>query len=60
MAVKHTIAWVDIPVIDLDRVVAFYETVLGVSVQKRAEHGFEFGLLPHCDFHTSCERKSFQ
>jgi predicted enzyme related to lactoylglutathione lyase len=47
MAVTHTISWVDIPVVDLDRAIAFYETILGQTVVKRAEHGFEFGLLPH-------------
>ena len=47
MTVNNMIVWVDIPVLDLDRAVAFYSTILGQAVQKKSEHGFEFGLLPH-------------
>ncbi len=53
MTVKHTIAWVDIPVLDLDRAVSFYSAILGDSVEKKSEHGFEFGLLPHQDDNVS-------
>ena len=53
MTIKHTIAWVDIPVIDLNRAVVFYEAVLAEPVQKKSEHGFEFGLLPHFDDNVS-------
>ncbi|MDF1677645.1 MAG: VOC family protein [Legionellaceae bacterium] len=53
MTVKHTVAWVDIPVIDLDRAIAFYEKVLNAPIQKKSEHGFEFGLLPHPDDNVS-------
>lgn len=44
---KQTVSWVDIPVYDLDRAIVFYEKLLDAPVQKRSEHGFEFGLLPH-------------
>ncbi len=53
MTVKHTIAWVDIPVIDLDRAITFYSAVLGEPVQKKSEAGFEFGLLPHPEDNVS-------
>lgn len=47
---RHTIVWVDIPVIDLDRAVAFYSAVLGAAVAKHGA-GSEraIGILPHSD-----------
>ena len=53
MTVKHTIAWVDIPVIYLDRALAFYSEISGELVQKTDEHGFAFGLLPHQEDNVS-------
>lgn len=53
MTIKNTFCWVDIPVTDLDRAVGFYEGILGESVQKISEHGFEFCLLPHKDDNVS-------
>ncbi len=41
--------WVDIPVIDLDRAIAFYSAVLGEPVTKEGGPGFAFGLLPHAE-----------
>lgn len=43
----HRIVWVDIPVMDLDRAIAFYSAVLGAQVTKEGGPGFSFGLLPH-------------
>ncbi|MEK8029817.1 VOC family protein [Ideonella sp. DXS29W] len=43
----HRIVWVDIPVTDLDRAIAFYSAVLGSQVTKEGGPGFSFGLLPH-------------
>ena len=43
----NRIVWVDIPVMDLERAIAFYSAVLGVSVTKEGGPGFVFGLLPH-------------
>ncbi|MDR3614865.1 MAG: VOC family protein [Candidatus Obscuribacterales bacterium] len=45
--VKNTFCWIDVPVTDLERAIKFYTAILGQTVQKIAEHGFEFGLLPH-------------
>ena len=53
MSINHTIAWVDIPVLNLDRAIAFYSKILGVPVQKISENAFEFGLLPHEDENVS-------
>jgi predicted enzyme related to lactoylglutathione lyase len=44
---KNTVVWTDIPVIDLNRAVAFYSKVLGEPVTLQKMEGFEFGLLPH-------------
>lgn len=47
---NHTIVWVDIPVIDLDRAVAFYSAVLGSPVRKHENPpNRALGLLPHSD-----------
>ena len=43
----NRIVWVDIPVTDLDRAIAFYSAVLGARVTKEGGPGFSFGLLPH-------------
>jgi predicted enzyme related to lactoylglutathione lyase len=48
-ALHHTIVWVDIPVADLDRAIAFYTAVLGQSVSKEGGPGFSLGILPHSE-----------
>jgi predicted enzyme related to lactoylglutathione lyase len=53
MHIDNTFCWIDIPVIDLDRAIAFYSAVLNAEVQKVSEHGFEFGLLPHVENNVS-------
>lgn len=53
MSYSNTICWVDIPVLDLDRSIRFYTALLGPTVQKISEHGFEFGLLPHVQDNVS-------
>lgn len=50
----QTLCWVDIPVIDLDRAIAFYSAVLGAPVIKEnGDPGVVFGLLPHEDNNIS-------
>ncbi|MEO8344625.1 MAG: VOC family protein [Betaproteobacteria bacterium] len=44
---SNRIVWVDIPVLDLERAIAFYSKVLGSPVTKEGGPGFVFGLLPH-------------
>jgi predicted enzyme related to lactoylglutathione lyase len=44
---SNTFVWVDIPVADLDRAIAFYSAVVGRPVGKIAESGFSFGLFEH-------------
>jgi uncharacterized protein len=53
MKEKNTFCWIDIPVANLDRAIAFYTAILGENVQKVAEHGFTFGLLPHTENNVS-------
>lgn len=51
----QTLCWTDIPVIDLDRAIAFYAAVLGAPVTKEVGGpGIEFGLLPHDDNTSGC------
>jgi predicted enzyme related to lactoylglutathione lyase len=47
MSMSNRVVWVDIPVLDLDRAIAFYSAVLGNAVTKEGGPGFVFGLLPH-------------
>lgn len=46
---SNRVVWVDIPVTDLDRAIAFYARVLGTPVAREGGPGFAFGLLPHSD-----------
>ncbi len=52
---KNTICWTDIPVVDLDRAIAFYSAVVAAPISKRSAEpgGTEFGLLPGADSGTS-------
>lgn len=46
MSHQNAVVWVDIPVGNLDRAIAFYEKVLGAPVEKQSRDGHDFGLLP--------------
>jgi len=51
----QTLCWTDIPVVDLDRAIAFYTAMLGAPVTKEeGQPGVEFGLLPHDDNASGC------
>ena len=50
---KNQIVWVDMPVIDLDRAIAFYSTVLDGVVEKQETDAFTFGVLPHATTNVS-------
>jgi predicted enzyme related to lactoylglutathione lyase len=50
---SNTFCWIDIPVLDLDRATSFYSTLLNTTVEKIADHGCEFGLLPHTEENVS-------
>ena len=43
----NTFVWVDIPVTNLDRAIAFYSAVTGQPVDKVGGPGFNFGLFKH-------------
>ncbi len=42
----NSVVWVDIPVLDLDRAMAFYSTVLGTELATSEYEGFKMGFLP--------------
>ena len=44
---SNRIVWVDIPVADLQRAIAFYSAVLAVQIQHDKGPGFELGVFPH-------------
>ena len=44
---SNTFVWVDIPVANLDRAIAFYSAVTGQPVDKIGGPGFNFGLFEH-------------
>jgi predicted enzyme related to lactoylglutathione lyase len=44
---SNTFVWVDIPVTDLDRAIAFYSAVTGQPVDRIGGPGFNFGLFKH-------------
>jgi len=45
----NSVVWVDIPVLDLDRALAFYSAVLGEQLGKADMDGFSLGFLPGQD-----------
>jgi predicted enzyme related to lactoylglutathione lyase len=44
---SNTFVWVDIPVLDLDRAIAFYSAVTASPVGRQGGPGFSFGLFRH-------------
>lgn len=46
---KNQFVWIDIPVINLDRALAFYSAVMGEKLTKESGPGFSFGLFPHSE-----------
>lgn len=49
MALNNALVWVDIPVVDLNRAIAFYSALLGAPVTREGGPGFFFGLLPNAE-----------
>lgn len=46
---SNRVVWLDIPVLDLDRAIAFYSAVLGSPVHRHDYPGMSIGVLPHGD-----------
>ncbi len=46
--------WFDIPVVDLERAIAFYSAVLGVKVTREEYAGTAFGVLGHTIGNGGC------
>ncbi len=52
---KHNrVVWFDMPVVDLDRAIAFYSGVLAIEVSRESFEGFEFGVLEHDQGNGGC------
>lgn len=50
---KHTVVWLDIPVIDLNRAADFYSKVLAAPVPVEQMGDCAYGLLPHTENNLS-------
>lgn len=46
--------WFDIPVVELERAVKFYQEVLAIEVSVHDFEGFSFGVLDHADGNGGC------
>ena len=44
---SHRFVWVDIPVLDLERAITFYEAVLASRVMREGGSGVPFAVLAH-------------
>ncbi len=50
---ENQFVWIDIPVTNLDRAIAFYSEVLGEKLTKESASGFSIGLFPHVKTNVS-------
>lgn len=41
------VVWFDIPCVDIDRAIAYYNAVLGCDIEKQEFDGGAIGVLPH-------------
>jgi hypothetical protein len=46
---RNVVGWFEIPVIDIDRAIKFYETVLGIKIQKQNLGDLIMGWFPYAD-----------
>lgn len=46
---KHTICWVDIPVLNIERAQKFYSGLLGTQLDIQNHDGMQMMILPHTD-----------
>jgi hypothetical protein len=44
---SHRFVWVDLPVLDLERAIAFYGAVLAIKVTREGGGGITFAVLEH-------------
>ena len=51
---NNRVVWVDVPVKDLNRAMAFYKAVLANNVSKVEMPGMEFAVLDHQDGNGGC------
>ncbi|WP_425291280.1 VOC family protein [Cohaesibacter gelatinilyticus] len=48
-AMTNPVFYFEIPVIDMDRAVAFYESVFGFNLKRKVVDGYEMALFPRAD-----------
>lgn len=69
MKIKNAVNWFEIPVIDYDRAIQFYENMLDIKLQRETMNGIDFALFPmdetsvsgaliKCDFQQPSENGS--
>ncbi|HEY2510879.1 MAG TPA: VOC family protein [Polyangiaceae bacterium] len=44
---KNALNWFEIPVVDMDRAVACYETLLGAKMRREVFGGLPYGIFPY-------------
>ena len=50
----NRVVWCDVPVVDLDRAIAFYAAVLKIKVHRETFGAFTFAVLDHTDGNGGC------
>jgi len=53
-AIHNRVVWFDLPVVELDRAVDFYQHVLAIKVSKEKYENFEFAILEHDEGNGGC------
>jgi uncharacterized protein len=43
----NSVSWFDLPVTNMDRAVKFYETILGIKIERLPMGPMELGIFPH-------------
>ncbi|MBV8041468.1 VOC family protein [Pluralibacter sp.] len=57
---NNVINWFEIPVSDMARAVAFYESVMGVTLRREVMEGAELAVFPHRDEQTGGALAKFE
>ena len=53
-AIHNRVVWFDLPVVELDRAIDFYQNVLAIEVSKEKYETFEFAVLEHDEGNGGC------
>jgi uncharacterized protein len=47
--VSHPVLYFEVPVIDMDRAISFYEDILGVDLERQIVDGYDMALFPFAE-----------